>query len=104
MGTQKKDNRHISRFSISGILPPVLECTFLIGAGTHSGAGLVVELSLRWCVSYDYVSSVIIGVSRMEHLEQNLSYLERGALEEEVLEKCDDVWQMLNGNRFSYYH
>ncbi len=64
----------------------------------------LLELSLRWCVSYDYVSSVIIGVSRMEHLEQNLSYLERGALEEEVLEKCDDVWQMLNGNRFSYYH
>ena len=63
----------------------------------------LLELSLRWCVSYDYVTSVIIGVSRMEHLEQNIALLEKGALTADILEQCDEVWKSLSGNRFSYH-
>ena len=35
----------------------------------------LLELALRWCISYSYVNSVIIGVSRLEHLNLNLAYL-----------------------------
>jgi aryl-alcohol dehydrogenase (NADP+) len=66
-----------------------------------SGMDLL-ELSLRWCVSYAYVSSVIIGVSCPEHLIRNLSCLEKGALSPDALARCDDVWRMLQGNRFAY--
>ena len=64
----------------------------------------LLELSLRWCVSYDYVTSVIIGVSKMEHLEQNVALLEKGALTADILEQCDEVWKSLSGNRFSYHN
>lgn len=64
----------------------------------------LLELALRWSVSYDYVTSVIIGVSRIEHLEQNITYLDKGALTKEILTKCDEAWQMISGNRFSYHH
>jgi 1-deoxyxylulose-5-phosphate synthase len=62
----------------------------------------LLELSLRWCVSYSYVSSVIIGVSRLDHLTSNLSYLEKGALSADILAQCDEVWRKLYGNRFAY--
>jgi aryl-alcohol dehydrogenase (NADP+) len=67
----------------------------------ESGMDLL-ELSLRWCVSYSYVSSVIIGVSRLEHLKNNLSSIEKGALSPDILARCDEVWRKLRGNRFAY--
>ncbi len=63
----------------------------------------LLELSLRWCVSYDYVTSVIIGVSKMEHLDQNMALLDKGKLSEDILDKCYAVWAKLDGNRFSYH-
>lgn len=69
-------------------------------AGAH-GMDLL-ELSLRWCVSYPYVSNVILGVSHLEHLKSNLSHIEKGALNAEILAECDAVWQRLCGNRFTY--
>ncbi len=62
----------------------------------------LLELSLRWCVSYSYVDSVILGVSRFEHLTQNLSYINKGALSSEIIAQCDEVWKKLSGNRFAY--
>ncbi|NLZ93630.1 MAG: aldo/keto reductase [Firmicutes bacterium] len=62
----------------------------------------LLELSLRWCVSYNYVDSVIVGASRLEHLIQNLSYLKKGALSSEVIAQCDEVWKKLSGSRFGY--
>lgn len=64
----------------------------------------LLELALRWCISYNYVNSVIIGVSRLEHLKQNLAYLEKGPLSNEILLQCDEVWKELRGSRFSYHH
>mgnify|MGYP000906043150 CR=1 FL=1 len=64
----------------------------------------LLELALRWCISYSYVNSVIIGVSRLEHLKQNLAYLGKGPLSNEILSQCDEVWKELHGSRFSYHH
>lgn len=63
----------------------------------------LLELALRWCVSYDYVSSVILGASRIDHLKQNLELIEKGPLSKETLAKCDDVWNGLKGSRFLYH-
>lgn len=71
--------------------------------GQRHGMKLL-ELALRWCISYSYVDSVIIGVSQLEHLKQNLAYLEKGQLSNEILCQCDEVWKELSGNRFSYHH
>ncbi len=62
----------------------------------------LLELSLRWCVSYGYVTNVILGVSRLEHLTGNLELIAKGSLPEDILARCDEVWKRLNGNRFAY--
>jgi len=40
---------------------------------------------------------VILGASKLEHLEQNLAALDRGPLDPETLAACDEVWQKLRG-------
>ncbi|MCR3922745.1 MAG: aldo/keto reductase [Firmicutes bacterium] len=64
----------------------------------------LLELALRWCISYSYVNSVIIGASRLDHLKKNLAYIEQGQLSDEILLQCNEVWKQLSGNRFSYHH
>ncbi len=64
----------------------------LTKAARQYGMGLL-ELSLRWCVSFSYVSSVILGVSRLEHLKDNLACIDKGFLSPEILARCDEVWK-----------
>lgn len=61
----------------------------------------LVELSLQWLLSQPHVDSVILGVSRMEQLEQNLSAAE-GRLSADILAACDAVWKGLRGSHFAY--
>lgn len=61
------------------------------------------ELSFRWLLEQELVDSVIVGFSRPEQLEENLSFFETPGLEEETLQACDRIWKMLAGNRFPYH-
>lgn len=61
------------------------------------------ELSFRWLLSQELVDSVIVGFSRPEQLEENLKYFEKNPLDSETLSRCDWVWGVLAGNRFSYH-
>ncbi|MEJ2010288.1 MAG: aldo/keto reductase [Acidobacteriota bacterium] len=56
-----------------------------------------VELALQWLLSRDQVDSVILGASRVEHLEENLKVCEGPPLPNDVLDRCDKVWQRLRG-------
>jgi len=76
-----------------------------VGKLTHIAqeAGIpLIELAMRWVATHRYVNSVVTGCSRMEQLKQNLSLLDAGSLDEDVLQACDDVWKGLLGNRYSY--
>jgi aryl-alcohol dehydrogenase-like predicted oxidoreductase len=57
----------------------------------------LVELALQWVMSRDQVDSVILGASRLEQLEQNLTACEGPRLPSGVLERCDAVWKHLRG-------
>jgi aryl-alcohol dehydrogenase-like predicted oxidoreductase len=57
----------------------------------------LVQLSLQWLLSQPLVDSVIIGVSRLEQLEENLKAAEGPHLDKSVLERCDAVWKRLRG-------
>jgi len=60
-----------------------------------------VALALQWLAAQEAVDAIIIGVSRMEQLEQNLSVWE-GELDEDTLEACERVWKKLRGDSFRY--
>lgn len=62
----------------------------------------LLELSLRWVISHDYVTAAISGCSRLEQLKENLRLMEKGPLSSDILAKCDQVWNGISGNDFSY--
>jgi len=59
------------------------------------------ELALQWLTSQEHVDSIILGASKIEHLEENLKAAE-GRLDEETLKACDAVWQQIRGDHFRY--
>lgn len=66
-------------------------------AGREAGRSLA-DISLNWLLHHSAADCVILGASRLEHLEQNLDALENGGpLPAEVLEACQRVWQGLRG-------
>jgi aryl-alcohol dehydrogenase (NADP+) len=60
-----------------------------------------VELALQWLAAQNIVDSIIIGFSKMEHLEENLSAWE-GELDSNTLKACDQVWKKIKGDSFQY--
>jgi aryl-alcohol dehydrogenase-like predicted oxidoreductase len=58
----------------------------------------VTDISLNWLLHHTAVDCVILGASRIEHLEQNLDAFEKGGpLPAEVLAAVDRVWEGLRG-------
>jgi aryl-alcohol dehydrogenase-like predicted oxidoreductase len=60
-----------------------------------------VALALPWLAAQEAVDSIIIGASRMEQLEENLSAWD-GELDEETRQACDRIWQRVQGDSFQY--
>ena len=61
-------------------------------------AGLTpVELALGWLRAREGANCVILGASRMAHLEENLAAFDAPPLEADVLAACDGVWERLRG-------
>jgi aryl-alcohol dehydrogenase-like predicted oxidoreductase len=66
------------------------------------GAGKTMpQLAFQWLLAQPHVDSAVVGVSKIEHLEQNLQSAE-GELDEATLEACDKVWDKLRGDHFRY--
>jgi aryl-alcohol dehydrogenase-like predicted oxidoreductase len=55
------------------------------------------SLALRWVASRPCVSTVLVGASRHQQLEENLRSLQAPPLAGDVLERCDAVWEHLRG-------
>jgi aryl-alcohol dehydrogenase-like predicted oxidoreductase len=56
-----------------------------------------VSLALNWLLHHTSTACVILGASRIEHLEQNLAAAEEGALDDSTIKRCDEVWAGLRG-------
>jgi len=61
----------------------------------------LLELALQWLLAQATVDSVILGVSKLEHLAQNVAAAE-GTLDADTLAACDEVWATLRGDHFRY--
>ncbi len=59
------------------------------------------ELSLQWLLAQPHVDSIILGASRPEQLQENLSAI-NGELASDVLSACDGVWRRIRGEHFAY--
>ena len=64
----------------------------------HEGyAGNLVEASLRFALGNAGVSSVLVGYSCLEHLEQAVEFAERGPLPPEATARLPEVWAGFTG-------
>ena len=52
----------------------------------------LVEASLRFALGNARVSSVLVGYSSMEHLEQAVDFAARGPLPPEAMDRLPEVW------------
>jgi aryl-alcohol dehydrogenase-like predicted oxidoreductase len=75
-------------------------------SGIAQGAGLsLTGLAFQWLLSQEHVDSVILGVTKFEHLKENTlaaQLFAEGKLDEDTLKACDEVWNKLRGDYFRY--
>jgi aflatoxin B1 aldehyde reductase len=70
----------------------------------------MVETALRWVVNHsalnvkDGTDGVIIGVSSLEQLDENLADCEKGPLPQEVLDALDKAWLVSKPDTLNYWH
>jgi aryl-alcohol dehydrogenase-like predicted oxidoreductase len=57
----------------------------------------LVSLSLNWLLHHTPIDCVILGASRLAHLEENLRALDDGQLPQEAVAQCDRIWESLRG-------
>ena len=74
----------------------------LKGIAEEAGMTLV-ELATRWCLSNDFVDSIMMGFSKLSQLEQNLAAVEKGPLSEELTLACDKAWDIIKCNAYPYF-
>ena len=61
-----------------------------------------VELALGWLREQAGADCIIVGASRLEHLEENLDAFDAPPLSADVLAACDGVWARLRGPTPNY--
>lgn len=59
-------------------------------------------LAFSWLLSNPLVGAVLVGASRLEHLEDNLRCAQAPLLSAEVRAACDEVWSALSGAAPAY--
>jgi aryl-alcohol dehydrogenase (NADP+) len=91
------NKEYYGRYWLDSNLSAVQELT-----GIAQGAGLsLTQLAFQWLLSQGHVDSIIVGISKIEHLKENLRSAD-GKLDEDTLEACDEVWGKLRGDYFRY--
>ncbi len=77
--------------------PQYFDAVDQLAAVAREAGRSMVSLSLNWLLHHTQTTCVILGASKLEHLEQNLKAAEEGPLDPATLEKCEQVWAGLRG-------
>jgi aflatoxin B1 aldehyde reductase len=86
------------------------EALQLIEQATEKHGLSMIETALRWTVHHsglrikDGNDAVLMGVSSVEQLENNLDNLEKGPLPDEVVQALDEAWIKCKANSVEYWH
>jgi aryl-alcohol dehydrogenase-like predicted oxidoreductase len=60
------------------------------------------ELALRWLVTKPAAGPILLGGSKLEHLQSNIAAAAKGPLDADVVDACDDVGAALRGPMPNY--
>ena len=60
------------------------------------------ELALRWLVAKPAAGPILLGGSKVEHLQSNIAAVAKGPLDADLVDACDDVGAALRGPMPNY--
>ncbi|MFD9660164.1 aldo/keto reductase [Rhodococcus sp. NPDC059968] len=60
------------------------------------------ELALRWLVSKPAAGPILLGGSKVAHLQSNIAAVAKGTLDDELIDACDEVGSALRGPMPNY--
>jgi aryl-alcohol dehydrogenase-like predicted oxidoreductase len=60
------------------------------------------ELALRWLVSKPTTGPILLGGSKVSHLQSNIAAISAGALDDDLVTACDDIGTALHGAMPNY--
>jgi aryl-alcohol dehydrogenase-like predicted oxidoreductase len=93
-GTRFDNNQmYLDRYWHPAYFDAVDELQRVAGAAGRT----LVDLALNWLLFHSATDCVILGASKVAHLEQNLDVIGRAPLPEEALSAIDQVWRNLRG-------
>jgi aryl-alcohol dehydrogenase-like predicted oxidoreductase len=93
-GTRFDGNQmYLSRYWHEEDFDAVAELTAIAAQAGRSP----VSLALNWLLHHTPTDCVILGASRLSHLEENLKALEDGSLTADTVAACDRVWAKIRG-------
>lgn len=81
-----------------------------IEAATEKHGLTMIETALRWMVHHsalrikDGNDGILIGISSVAQLDDNLNNLEKGPLPEEVVSALDEAWAISKADSANYWH
>jgi aryl-alcohol dehydrogenase-like predicted oxidoreductase len=61
----------------------------------------IVELAMRFVISHPAVDCVLSGVKSTREIEQNIAYIEKGPLPDDILRRLDEIYAMVSFRPFS---
>ncbi|MGJ6121607.1 aldo/keto reductase [Mycolicibacterium sp. Y3] len=73
-----------------------------LGTIAEKAGVLLTELALRWLLSKPATGPILLGGSKVSHLRANIAALDKGPLDAEIIEACDDVGAALRGPMPNY--
>ncbi|KAK3369960.1 NADP-dependent oxidoreductase domain-containing protein [Podospora didyma] len=82
----------------------------IIEAAVEKSGLTMIETALRWVVHHsalkvvDGNDGIIIGVSNINQLDDNLTNIEKGPLPEEVVKALDEAWAVSKADSVNYWH
>ncbi|MDE2878620.1 aldo/keto reductase [Candidatus Palauibacter soopunensis] len=98
-GTRFDGNRmYLDRFWHDEYFRAVAEVETIAGEANLTP----VQLALGWLRAQEGADCIIVGASRIEHLEENLGAFDTPSLDGDVLAACDGVWARLRGPTPAY--
>ncbi|MBZ5612173.1 MAG: aldo/keto reductase [Acidobacteriia bacterium] len=93
-GTRFDNNRmYLDRYWHQADFDAVEQLQKIAAAGGRS----LLSLALNWLYHHTAAEGIILGASKIDHLEQDLNAFHDGPLDVETLQACDKVWTALRG-------
>ncbi|KAK4225603.1 putative aflatoxin B1 aldehyde reductase member [Podospora fimiseda] len=88
----------------------VFEALGIVEKAVEKNGLTMVEGALRWIVHHSELrvlggnDGIIVGVSGLEQLRENLDAVEKGPLPEEVVKAFEEAWEVAKGDAVDYWH